>query len=120
MNRNKLFFLLAVALVLALVFPLVHAANVVTDPLATGVTNCGVFLDANAKVTIPVTPVTSPVGNICKFDVSTVSAGTHTITMTAIIVDPVFGTKESPQSSPPLSFSVPGTPGAPVNLRLTP
>jgi len=94
-------------------------ANVITDPLTAGVTNCGVFLDANAKVTIPVTPITSPVGNICKFDVSTVSAGTHTITMTAIIVDPVFGTKESPQSLP-LSFTVPATPAAPANLRLTP
>lgn len=94
---------------------------VVSDPLASGTTSCGVFLDAAGKVTIAVVPATAPaVGNICKFDVSGVSTGSHTIQMTAIAVnDPVWGSQESAKSSP-LVFVRPGTPAAPTGLLLTP
>ncbi len=97
------------------------APFVVSDPLTTGVTQCGVFLDAAAKVTIPVTAVTMPVaGNICKVDVGGVSAGNHTVSMTAITVnDPIWGSQESPQSSP-LAFTKPAVPTVPSGLRLTP
>ena len=95
------------------------APFVISDPLATGVTQCGVFVDTSAKVTIPVTVVVTPPGNICKFDLVGVIAGAHTVKMTAIITDPVFGSKESAQSLP-LAFTVPTVPAAPSGLLLTP
>lgn len=113
----------ALGLALLLFFPLgaVGAPFVVSDPLATGTSQCGVFLDAAAKITIPVFPATAPaVGNICKFDVGSVSVGSHTIQMTAISVnDPVWGSQESGKSSP-LVFVRPAAPAVPGGLQLTP
>lgn len=101
----------ALALV-SLVSP-VYAANIVAD-VASGTAQCGVFLDAAAKVVIPA------VGTTCTYDVSTVSVGLHSIKMTAISVnDPVWGSQESAQSAA-FSFTRPGTPAAPSGLRLTP
>ena len=94
------------------------APFVISDLLETGVVQCGVFLDAAAKVTIPVTAVTG--GNICKFDVGAISNGSHTIQMTAITVnDPVWGSQESARSSP-LTFVRPAPTAAPATLRLAP
>lgn len=97
------------------------APFVVSDPLATGMTQCGVFLDSAPKLTIPVTAVTVPVaGNICKFDVGTVSTGSHTISLTAITAnDPVWGSQESVKSSP-LVFVRPTGPAAPSGLQIVP
>jgi hypothetical protein len=98
--------------------PAFAAPFVVSDILQAGVTQCGVFVDTAAKVTIPVTAVTG--GNICKHDVGAISAGSHTVTMTAISVnDPVWGSQESVKSSP-LSFVRPAAPSAPATLQLAP
>jgi len=101
--------------------PAFSAPHVVTDVLASGTVQCGVFLDANAKVISPVVPAAPPaVGNICSFDVSTVTPGAHTISMTAIAVnDPVWGSQESAKSSP-LSFTRPAPPATPGNLQILP
>lgn len=94
------------------------APFVVSDILPAGVTQCGVYMDALAKVTIPVTAVTG--GNICKHDVGAIAAGSHTVTMTSITVaDPIWGSQESVKSSP-LSFVRPSLPAAPATLQLTP
>jgi hypothetical protein len=96
----------------------VAAPFVTTDPTSvTGITQCGVYLDFAAKVTIPVTAVTG--GNICKFDVANVSTGNHSIQMTFITVnDPIWGSLESAKSLP-LSFTRPSVPVAPSGLGLT-
>lgn len=94
------------------------APFVVSDTLPAGVTQCGVYMDAAAKVTIPVTAVTG--GNICKHDIAAISTGSHTVTMTSITVnDPVWGSQESVKSSP-LSFVRPSSPAAPASLQLSP
>lgn len=93
------------------------APFVVSDPLDPRATNCGVFLDAAAKVTIPVTA--DGTDKVCKYDISGVSVGSHTIRMTAIANDPVWGSQESVQSSP-LSFVRPSAPAAPAGLGLQP
>jgi hypothetical protein len=93
------------------------APFVVSDPLDPRATHCGVLLDAAAKVTIPVTAATG--GNICKFDVGGIANGSHTIRMTAIAIDPIWGSQESAESSP-LSFVKPAPPATPGLLRLQP
>ena len=93
------------------------APFIVSDPLDPRATDCGVFLDSAAKVVIPVTPM--PAGNICKFDVGGVSNGSHTIKMTAIANDPVWGSQESDESLP-LVFARPGQPTIPGGLKLAP
>jgi hypothetical protein len=98
--------------------PVWAAPFVVSDILPAGVTQCGVYMDTVAKVTIPVTAVTG--GNICKHDISAISTGAHTVRMTAITVnDPIWGSQESVQSSP-LSFVRPAAPAAPAGLQLAP
>lgn len=110
------------ALLLLLVSPLAWAPPfIISDPLAIGVNQCGVFVDSNPKRVIPVTAVTTPVaGNICKLDLFDFTVGSHAVTMTAIINDPVWGSQESVQSSPPLALVRPATPSGPSGLRLTP
>lgn len=91
---------------------------VVSDPLAVGVTQCGVYLDAVPKVVIPVTSLAS--SNICKYDLSTatIAIGAHSITMTSMFSDP--GSLESPQAVP-LAFVWPiRIPARPDGLRLQP
>ena len=105
-------------LVLTLLSPVALAAPfAVSDPLDPASTHCGVLLDAAAKVVIPVTPDAG--GNICKFDLAGISNGSHTVRMTAIANDPVWGSQESAESLP-LSFVRPGQPAAPGLLRLQP
>ena len=106
------------ALLLFCWVPAFAAPFVVSDSLTPGVTQCGVFMDAAPKVTIPVTAVTG--GNICKHDIAAVSIGSHTVRMTAITVnDPIWGSQESVQSSP-LTFVRPAVPSAPAGLQLAP
>jgi hypothetical protein len=77
---------------------------VVSDPVADGVTQCGVYIDTAARVTSPVVAATG--GNICKYDLAGLSVGPHLVTMTAIAVnDPIWGSQESAHSSP-LAFEV--------------
>lgn len=113
--------LLVVAIAFAVAHPALAAPFIVSDPLVSGVVQCGVFLDAAPKLTVPVTAVVTPApGNICKFDVGGVGVGSHTITMTAITVnDPVWGSQESAKSSP-LAFTRPAAPNAPSGLQLAP
>ena len=105
-------------LVLTLLSPAALSAPFVTsEPLESHVTHCGIFLDAAPKVVIPV--VADVGGNICKFDVSGVSNGAHTIIGTAIVIDPVWGSLESVESVP-LDFVRPAQPATPGLLKLTP
>ncbi len=79
---------------------------------------CGIFLDTAPKVVTP----TVLVGTVhtCKYDVSGVSNGPHTIAATAIgVSDPIWGAQESAPSAP-FAFSRPATPTAPGNARLGP
>lgn len=97
-----------------------HAVGpfVASDILVPGVSQCGVFMDAAPKVTIPVIAVTG--GNICKLDISGLPPGAHSVTMTAIAVnDPIYGSQESPPSLP-LAFTKPSPPAAPTGLKLIP
>ena len=94
------------ATTLALTTSVLVAASpfVVSDPLTTGVTACGVYIDSAPKVTVPVTVVAG--GNICQYDLIGLAAGTHTLSMTAITLsDPIWGFQESVKSSP-LSFTL--------------
>jgi hypothetical protein len=106
-------------LLVVLLFPCTaFAAKVVSDPVDPGVTHCGFFLDGGVKLTVPVN-VVGTVKN-CELTLSdTLSNGAHTVTATAIIVDPVFGSRESPQSLP-LSFVKPAAPATPAGVRLAP
>lgn len=106
--------LLAVALLVAL--PAL-AQSVVSDPVDARGTHCGVFLNALAKQTIAVT--VEGTGKICKFDVSGLPNGSHTIRMTLIANDPIWGVQESPQSAP-LAFVKPAAPATPAGVRLIP
>lgn len=111
-----------VGISISILAPWSHAAPfVISDVLAPGVTQCGVFVDSNAKRVIPVTPVLLPVaGNICQLDVFDFTVGTHSVTMTAIANDPVWGSQESPQSTPPLGVPRPAMPPVPSGLRMKP
>jgi hypothetical protein len=85
-------------LILLCLSPTIFAAPfVVSDSTTQTVTHCGILLDTNAKVEIPVTTVT-PTTAICKFDVGNVSVGSHTIRATFINFDPLWGRNESVQS----------------------
>ena len=100
-------------LILALcVAPAFSAPFVVAD-VVSGVTDCGVFLDGGAKVVIPAT------GTECRFDVANVSNGQHSITMTAIGNQSLWGGEESAPSSP-FVFVRPAPPTVPATLRLEP
>jgi hypothetical protein len=91
------------AALLLLVPTLVLATPFVTsDPTTQIVTHCGVLLDSGAKVDIPVTTV-NVTSAICKYDIGTVSVGPHTIKVTFVNIDPVWGRSES-VTSVPLDF----------------
>lgn len=84
------------------------APFVVSDPVAVGVTQCGVYVDSASRVASTV--LVTAGGNICEYDLAGTVAGAHLIAMTAITVnDPAWGSQESAKSSP-LAFTIPGTP----------
>lgn len=99
----------------------IAAPFAITDPVASGVTHCGLYVDAAAKIEAPV--FTDAVGaKICRFDLASLSVGNHALRVTAIMRDPTltyYPYLESAQS-PPLAFSKPGAPLTPAGLRLTP
>ena len=108
-----------ILLLLALFPSLASAVSIVSDAVDPATSQCGVFMDALPKVTVPVT--VQGATKICKYDLApTFAPGTHTVTMTAITVnDPVWGNAESAKSTP-LVFTKPGVPAAPGNLGLSP
>lgn len=95
------------------------APFVVSDPYtgSPAPTHCGVFLDSAPRVEIPISAEGTDVR--CRYDVGGVGAGSHSITMTHILKDPVWGNLESAQS-PPFVFARPAVPVAPSGLGLSP
>lgn len=90
------------SLLLALLFVVLPAMGqpfAVAD-VVVGVTSCGVFLDAATKVTVPAS------AGKCSYDLSAVSVGAHSIKMTAIANDPLWGVQESAPTGP-LAFTRP-------------
>jgi hypothetical protein len=104
---------------IVLLFPaqVIAAPFVVTDPLDSSATHCGVLMDAAPKQTIPVTVEGS--GKICKFDLQGIGNGSHTVRLTAMYTDPVWGAQESAPSLP-LAFVKPAAPATPAGTRLAP
>ena len=99
---------------LLLFAPAIHAAPFFTADVVSGVTSCGVTVNALPKVVVPVT------GLVCKYDLGPLNlpAGTHTIKATAIAVgDPVWGTQESADSAPATTVK-PTAPAVPTNPKL--
>jgi hypothetical protein len=108
MKRKLLILMLAALPMFAQAAPFVEAT------VTSGVVNCGVYLDSAAKVNVPVSALK------CRYDLSAVSAGTHSVKMTAITADdPIWGTQESVQSAP-LNFTRPVPATAPSGLVLVP
>lgn len=106
-------------LLVLLLIPAVHAAPFVTsDPVDTGTTSCGVFMDANPKVTVPVTLIAGV--KVCQYDLATLSSGSHTIQMTAIIAATATNTGGESAKSLPLAFIKQVAPAAPAGLGLSP
>lgn len=93
------------------------APFVKSDPLDPRATHCGWTVDATPKVDLPV--LATPTGNICNYDLASISVGAHTIKATAVVLDPVWGRLESADSIP-LSLSKPGIPLVPAGLGLKP
>lgn len=112
---------LGIGIILLALSPLSFGQSIVSDPVVPGVSQCGILLDAAAEVKIPVTALPAPAtSNICKFSVSGIPAGVHTIKMTSITVnDPVWGSQESAPSLP-LTFTRPAAPSVPSGLQLVP
>ncbi len=124
--------ILAVALTLAVGVAQAQAVVLITDPLgASGVVNCGFYVDAAPTATVPtnkVAPTTlsaaqaiqysMPMGAlVCLLDINNISVGTHTAQVTAFSADAVWG--ESAKSVPVLNFTRPVPTSAPTLLRVT-
>jgi len=94
----------------------------ITNPVAG--TTCTMYMDAVPGVTAPVVIATAPaIGNMCQFDLASVAAGSHSVTVTTTSQpDPVWGGGGESVKSSPLLFARPptsGLPAAPNGLRLT-
>jgi hypothetical protein len=72
---------------------------VTSDPTTQKVTHCGILLDSGAKVDVPVT-TTNATSAVCKYDISLVTVGPHTIKATFVNIDPIWGRSESVTSAP--------------------
>lgn len=106
-------------LLLLCLIPCAHAAPFVTsDPVDTGTTSCGVFMDAAPKVVVPVAIVGGV--KVCQYDLATLSSGSHTIQMTAIIAATATNTGGESAKSLPLAFIKQVAPAAPAGLGLSP
>lgn len=86
------------------------------DPLPTP-TLCGVYIDSKEKIEVPITKDAS--GVFCKIDISGVAVGAHSMKLTHIVNDPVWGMLESPASAS-INFTKPSAPIKPVNITLIP
>lgn len=105
---------------IALTSPAFAGPFVISAPTTdTTVSQCGVYLDAAAKVVIPLTAITG--GAACKFDISSIAPGAHTVQMSFMTPnDPIWGALEGAKSSP-LAFTRPTPPStAPGGLGLIP
>lgn len=106
-------------LLLACAAPAFAAPFVESDPVDSGTSQCGVFLDANAKLVIPVN-VNAAGQKTCKYDLATLATGSHTIAMTVIIPASANNTGGESLKSLPFTFIKQAAPAAPGNLGLTP
>jgi hypothetical protein len=108
-------------LIFALLLPITaNAAPFVVSDMSPQLANkCGIVLDTSSKVESDTETVTG--GKRCKYDISGVLVGQHTIKASYISIDPVWGRAESAYSAP-LVFTRPvaATPVAPTGLVLTP
>lgn len=90
----------------------IAAPFLVSDQTLQEVTHCGFILDSAAKIDVSVVSVAG--GKICKIDLQSVTVGNHTVKLTFVNIDPVWGRAESVESSPFLltrpSSSVTNTP----------
>jgi hypothetical protein len=92
---------------------------VVSDPYASTVvqpTEFVVRVDGGADVVSPVETVTG--GVRLQYDVGGVSAGSHTITVKAVRIDPIWGRLESTTVN--FTFVRPAAPTAPASIGLEP
>ena len=109
------------AILFCLIAPFATAAPFLyADPIdaSFGVTECGVSMDAAAKVYIPITPVapaTVPPTVQCKHDLASLGNGAHSVKLTHRSTGSAWGDLESADSLP-FSFVKPGNPAAPINL----
>lgn len=99
--------------VLALFSVTAYSAPFVVGDVVPTVTECRVFMDG---VEVAIVPAQAP--GTCGYDLAGISNGQHSVTMTSIATDPVWGVQESVQSVP-LDFVKPGPPTAPA-MRLSP
>lgn len=107
-----------IGLILALFAAQATAAPfIVSDPLDPRATHCGWVIDSGTKQDVLVG--TAAADKVCKYDLSAVAVGTHTVTATAVAIDPVWGRMES-ASSVPFSFTRPAPSGVPTGFRLVP
>ena len=80
-------------------------------------THCGVWLNALPRTEIPVTA--SAAGPYCKYDLVGLTVGSHTIRLSHVRKDAVWGDQESAQSAP-FGFNKPGAPRVPSGTSLSP
>lgn len=109
------------ALIVALVFGVVSICSaspfVVSDPYPTTVTQPDGFVitvDSGAAVDSTAQAITG--GVRLYFDVGSVTAGTHTMTIKAYKVDAVWGRLESAPAN--FTFTRPASPGIPAGVTL--
>ena len=93
------------------------APFVVSDPLDTRATHCGWKLNAGVRTDAVVHTVGGD--KICRLDLAGLPVGSHTVSATAVAIDPTWGRMESPPSAN-FTFAVPGSLSAPVGLGLRP
>lgn len=113
MKRLSLFLIMLFVSVAASAAPFVVSSPVT----GSSVTNCGVYMDALPVQTIAVTSDAS--GKFCKWDASGLAAGAHSVTLTYLVIDPIWGNLESAHSSP-LAFTRPSAPSQPSGVSLIP
>jgi len=89
------------------------APFVSSDPVDDWATHCGWQLNEQPRVDVPV-----GADKVCKLDLGGLSAGSYTVSTTAVVITPFFSRMES-LPSPNFTFSVPGIPSAPTGLHLT-
>lgn len=97
------------------------AAPFVVAEVEPGVASCNVYLDTAPAVNVPaVADAASPTGWVCKYDLSALASGSHSVQLTAFNPGDALlgGPKESVKSSP-LALSKPAAPAAPARLRLS-
>jgi hypothetical protein len=95
----------------------IAAPFIVSDPLDPRATHCGWKMDAGTRT--DVAAAMSGTDKICKLDLAGLAAGSHTVSATAVAVDPIWGRLESAASAN-FTFAVPTMPTVPSGLKLAP